>query len=522
MNVKIHGEDSLRTASDAFVTFLYAAAVHLVIAHFAFPGPMKSGMGLVVLLFVLFLFSDWLSRVRLPWQLPPSDEIGITIQLAKTLLEVGGLYFLVLAWLTSIANEAGHPIPALMPPPAAEGVISIVNEAGQAIHNTSATNQATLWEFLLSPYMAFAGFLLATFLWNMFMLLAMKKLSWFQLVRVGLNGTALDLPEAAVYAKHFWKWRERFRGEAAGRIRPGIDYTAQNLGVGAGFAIKEAPVRSGAQVVAFHLTWSSLVAGIAILLGDLYLNKPVAVAIFERLEKEGELFVAAIYLSIFVIVCIGVFFLERSQQRLTRLIYAAILFAFILLASAVRFRLSKYLPETLYINILLWFTALFVLPIVPYFIAPLCHSAGGARRFFLWVGGALGTVVLLLLYLSIDIKILMITVAVEQVLVNIFLQYAASDRPIKVHINPTKVILTPGEGQRFEASVTGSPDDTVLWRTTCGSITDEGLYTAPAQIGKYHIYAISNADSSRVAEAVVITTEGIQPTDVADAIVTAH
>src|ERR1035437_2964119 len=108
MEMSFDTEPSLRVVCDGFVTFLYAAAVHLIIAHSASrPGALSGRISFVVLLSILHLFSDWLSRVRLPWLLPPRDQVGTGSQLAKTLLEVGGLFFLVVAWLSLL--EAAAP-----------------------------------------------------------------------------------------------------------------------------------------------------------------------------------------------------------------------------------------------------------------------------------------------------------------------------------------------------------------------------------------------------------------------------
>jgi len=86
--------------------------------------------------------------------------------------------------------------------------------------------------------------------------------------------------------------------------------------------------------------------------------------------------------------------------------------------------------------------------------------------------------------------------------------------PVKITISPTSVTLGPGQQQQFSAVVTGSKDTQVIWNAigtgcigfNCGTISLNGLYTAPAQIPSpptITVTATSHADSSKVASATV-------------------
>ena len=50
---------------------------------------------------------------------------------------------------------------------------------------------------------------------------------------------------------------------------------------------------------------------------------------------------------------------------------------------------------------------------------------------------------------------------------------------IKVSISPTSASLYPGRTQQFTATVTGTLNTEVAWSATCGTISEDGLYTAP-------------------------------------------
>jgi len=51
---------------------------------------------------------------------------------------------------------------------------------------------------------------------------------------------------------------------------------------------------------------------------------------------------------------------------------------------------------------------------------------------------------------------------------------------IQVVVSPTTVILSPGAQQRFTATVQGTPNSAVSWLASAGSISGNGLFTAPA------------------------------------------
>ncbi|NQD36573.1 hypothetical protein HPT27_06020 [Permianibacter sp. IMCC34836] len=77
---------------------------------------------------------------------------------------------------------------------------------------------------------------------------------------------------------------------------------------------------------------------------------------------------------------------------------------------------------------------------------------------------------------------------------------------IVVTVNPGTAALSVGSSQQFSATVTGSNNSAVSWTATAGSISSNGMFTAPAQPGTVTITATSVADASRHGSATVTVT----------------
>ena len=78
-----------------------------------------------------------------------------------------------------------------------------------------------------------------------------------------------------------------------------------------------------------------------------------------------------------------------------------------------------------------------------------------------------------------------------------------------VSITPTTASLITGATKSFTATVTNSTNTSVTWsvvEAAGGSVTQSGVYTAPATTGTYHVRATSAADSTRYATATVTVT----------------
>ena len=77
---------------------------------------------------------------------------------------------------------------------------------------------------------------------------------------------------------------------------------------------------------------------------------------------------------------------------------------------------------------------------------------------------------------------------------------------VAVSISPVSAALLTGGTQQFTATVTGSSNTAVTWLTTGGTVSTNGLYTAPATAGTYSVTATSQADPTVSATASVTVT----------------
>lgn len=83
--------------------------------------------------------------------------------------------------------------------------------------------------------------------------------------------------------------------------------------------------------------------------------------------------------------------------------------------------------------------------------------------------------------------------------------------PVAITLNPVNVTLATGASQPFTATVTNTTNTAVTWSIqeggSGGSISQAGLYTAPASIGglssAFHVVATSAADTTKSAMATV-------------------
>jgi hypothetical protein len=77
---------------------------------------------------------------------------------------------------------------------------------------------------------------------------------------------------------------------------------------------------------------------------------------------------------------------------------------------------------------------------------------------------------------------------------------------IQVSVSPTTASLQTGGQQQFLALVSGTSNTAVTWSAASGTITANGLYTAPSAAGTDTITAVSNADTTKSAAALVVVS----------------
>jgi len=78
---------------------------------------------------------------------------------------------------------------------------------------------------------------------------------------------------------------------------------------------------------------------------------------------------------------------------------------------------------------------------------------------------------------------------------------------ISMYVLPSQISLGVGQLETFEATVEGTTNTSVTWSvkegSTGGTITGEGIYSAPQSLGTFHVIATSQADSRFTASAEV-------------------
>jgi len=82
---------------------------------------------------------------------------------------------------------------------------------------------------------------------------------------------------------------------------------------------------------------------------------------------------------------------------------------------------------------------------------------------------------------------------------------------VAVSISPSSASVSPGGSVAFGATVTGTSNTAVTWKTSGGTVTGSGLsvtYTAPSTSGSYTVTATSVADATKSAAATVVVSQG--------------
>lgn len=98
--------------------------------------------------------------------------------------------------------------------------------------------------------------------------------------------------------------------------------------------------------------------------------------------------------------------------------------------------------------------------------------------------------------------------------------YVGAGSPVVVTVSPSSATVVVGQTQQFSAQVTGTTNTVVTWSVSgigcsgasCGTVTQNGLYTAPATQptpSNVNVTATSQADSTRSGSAVVMITPNI-------------
>ncbi|MCJ7502323.1 MAG: hypothetical protein MUP80_04600, partial [Acidobacteriia bacterium] len=234
---------------DLFISFVYAAAANITIAHYLdnwqHPRPI-SGL-LSILLMLMFLGSDWLSHARIRLQLPPDNRFEPGQSLGKFALDLGTVYLLTVAFVSLIDDMKG----------------GIPQKGGSPA---------------LGAFTAFALFAIISWCWNLLVLDVMKPLNWSHLAKASCHGNLPEIPEVQSYASEFLRRakqeEEKIMSELKAKDRDVTSDDLQKLGRAVDRLKRRMKLRQGAlgwfgELVAVHVAFAHLVGGIALLVAEL-------------------------------------------------------------------------------------------------------------------------------------------------------------------------------------------------------------------------------------------------------------
>ena len=80
---------------------------------------------------------------------------------------------------------------------------------------------------------------------------------------------------------------------------------------------------------------------------------------------------------------------------------------------------------------------------------------------------------------------------------------------VGITVSPTSATVNAGSAEQFSAYVRGTTNTAVTWTASGGTVSANGLYTAPASAGSYTVTATSQADTTKSATATV-TVQAVQ------------
>jgi probable HAF family extracellular repeat protein len=81
--------------------------------------------------------------------------------------------------------------------------------------------------------------------------------------------------------------------------------------------------------------------------------------------------------------------------------------------------------------------------------------------------------------------------------------------PVKLSVGARLHHVTPGDTLQFFATVSGTDDRRVTWTAEGGTITEDGLFTAGPELGRYRVHARSLADTAQSGERAVFVARKI-------------
>jgi hypothetical protein len=388
---------------DAFTTLVYGSSVGLL----ATVDTEKHTGSLLALVMIVFLSFDWVSRIMLPHKLPINDVENRLppVILIKTICEISGV-FLVTSSFVSILRI-----------------------------NYSDPNTPIHLPYLNFNY-GFGLFLLVTFSWNLLLLGVMAELNWYRdLLPMCIKGNALESKSIKFYSGPLLEICDNLKHKAERNFLDAGGDIGKNLGA-LFTCIKPLAFRGSCrwlfQLFANHLAWTGIFGAFLLLFdGNLY-----CVSIRESLNG---------YVFHMINLCIIGFWIP--------VILTALSLLFLLLVwpnrksctsknqtniiSFVPFMALLIFPIVYWGCYFLWHDSACIallgiltlgLPLFVYIIAEVAlemHS-NNIYKFICSLGSSIMSISLFVSYIVLPLEFLIIFISIEQVIVTLFLFFAAS------------------------------------------------------------------------------------------------
>ncbi|MCJ7602280.1 MAG: hypothetical protein MUO63_12395 [Desulfobulbaceae bacterium] len=444
-------------AGDTFTTLLYSNAVGLLIKLAVEYNNLRAII--LALGMISFLFFDWVSRVWLPWRLPPTDIIRKRknfIQLQKTFLEVTGIFCLAVSFAlflpcgsavspanhqeaTDTQEEIAHNAPGTQEETnknERHNSVNLIN-LNYLIANILTAIQKTNSDLLtLTAYVSFSFFLFFTFLWNLLMLYVMEDMSYKGLLVSILKGNALDSEDVNVYGKHLVSKIEEINVQIEKLVKPTNSTLLQNV---KNFPTLIHPyflkgiLNSFSQIFAIHMTFTNIAISILVITSYIFFNGSSIIDrdwITTALSLDFFSYIAIVML----LLCILLVWKSTRTLRQQKIDGDRTLLAIISVGLLI-FSSTCFLSELYFLRpYLLFFILGFGTPTICFITSVIIESEEENSQFSNFLRST-GSIFLLFItffsYLLMPARIIIVFILLQQFLVTIFASYSA--RPIKEH-----------------------------------------------------------------------------------------
>lgn len=407
---------------DAFTTLVYGSAINLLLAvdtgvELADIKP-KGTSSLLTLAMIIFLSSDWVSRILLPHKLPKdesSQKLPPTIVI-KTMCEVSGLFFLTASFVYILQNGKVNDGLSFL-------VVSVLN----MFHNAVGSQPSSITK--LSPVVGsldgFALFLLVTFLWNLILLKIMSNLSWRSSLLMSFKGDTLESNNVRTYSHKLLSTCDELKDNANQKCKQAASSgeTWRVIAHTMSPHVFRSLCRVLFQLFANHMGWTCFIGAIMVFFSSVFDDYKINLMGDNILIRVNAFASNPLVVGLLILSSVLVWFSVMTiKDRQARIIPRVIVCMFWLIYSAGFLFWQQSLLVIGFVAICI------VIPCAIFLLAEILNELGhknGHRRVCI-VGATTMMLSLFFTYLLLPGEILLLFIAIEQVVLTLFLFFAAS------------------------------------------------------------------------------------------------